>query len=278
MTVIEALGGLALGSMSLIADGAHMATHAATLGLIAFAWHYSSGRLVAPRFAFGPGKIGALALFGVAILIGVLAAVVMAESATRLIGLPLEAIDSLAIGIALAAVVATIVISPSLRGHLNKSAAVSADDAHGPALPHARPAPITVMRDLSTSVLALAALLASTWLGWPWTDPLAALFGSLLVLRWTYQTARDAAAMLLDISSDDVAERIRSRLTGPDTRVTDLHVWRIGPCAHAVVMRASTELSLGELRERLQPIDGIVHLTIERLPTWPAGGSTFRSD
>ena len=61
MMVVEIAAGLAYGSMALLADGLHMASHAAALG-IAFLAYVVARRLAADqRFSFGTGKLNSLA-------------------------------------------------------------------------------------------------------------------------------------------------------------------------------------------------------------------------
>ena len=53
MMVIEIIAGWAFGSMALLADGWHMGTHAAALGINLFAYWYAKRNADNPRFAFG---------------------------------------------------------------------------------------------------------------------------------------------------------------------------------------------------------------------------------
>lgn len=67
MTVVEVTAGKAYGSMSLIADGWHMATHTAALGITAFAYRFARRHAADQRYTFGTGKIGVLAGFASAV-------------------------------------------------------------------------------------------------------------------------------------------------------------------------------------------------------------------
>ena len=64
MMVLEIVAGLWTGSMALLADGIHMATHAGALGVAAFAYWFAKRHVGNPRFTFGTGKVGDLAGFG----------------------------------------------------------------------------------------------------------------------------------------------------------------------------------------------------------------------
>ena len=80
----EIAAGLWTGSMALLADGLHMATHAGVLGLAAAAYAFARARARDPSFAFGTGKVGDLAGFASALTLGIVALGVAAESLGRL--------------------------------------------------------------------------------------------------------------------------------------------------------------------------------------------------
>ena len=68
--VAELVGGYAFGSMALVADGWHMGSHAAALS-ISVLGYVASRRLIGhSRFTFGTGKIGPLAGYSSALLLG----------------------------------------------------------------------------------------------------------------------------------------------------------------------------------------------------------------
>ena len=58
--VFEIIAGSLFGSMALLADGLHMASHAVALGIAAFAYRYARQHAADPRFSFGTGKINPL--------------------------------------------------------------------------------------------------------------------------------------------------------------------------------------------------------------------------
>ena len=69
MMVVEIATGLIYGSMALLADGLHMASHATALGIAVFAYVISRRLAADPRFAFGVGKINSLAGFASAVML-----------------------------------------------------------------------------------------------------------------------------------------------------------------------------------------------------------------
>src|SRR4051794_13491961 len=85
MMITEIIGGALFGSMALMADGWHMATHAAALGIAALAYRFARTHVHDPRFAFGTGKLGELAAFSSAIILAMIALFIAYESFTRLL-------------------------------------------------------------------------------------------------------------------------------------------------------------------------------------------------
>lgn len=84
MMIGEIVAGTVFGSMALLADGWHMATHAAALGIAAIAYRLARQHVGNARFAFGTGKFGDLAAFSSAIILAMIAVQIAFESAARL--------------------------------------------------------------------------------------------------------------------------------------------------------------------------------------------------
>ena len=122
------------------------------------------------------------------------------------------------------------------------------------------------MADALTSVLAIVALLAGRYLGWVWLDPVMGIVGGIVIGRWSWTLMRDTAAVLLDTTDTHVAEEVQELVEGPgDARLVDLHVWRIGPEAHAGIVSvvAQAGIDADTIRQRLLPVHELAHLTIE---------------
>src|SRR5580692_5106872 len=85
MMVGEIAAGSIFGSMALLADGWHMATHAAALGIAALAYLLARREAGNSHFVFGTGKFGDLAAFSSAIILGLIAVQIAWESALRLV-------------------------------------------------------------------------------------------------------------------------------------------------------------------------------------------------
>ena len=259
MMVGEIIAGTIFNSMALLADGFHMATHAGALAVAAGAYWYAKRHVANPRFTFGTGKVGDLAGFGSALVLGIFAIAIAAESVARLFN-PTQ------IDFGDAIVVAVIGLAVNLV-----SAAMLQERQHGHGHGHAhhhdhnlRAAYLHVLADALTSIGAIAALVAGRFLGWVWLDPVIAIVASLVIARWSWTLVRQTAAVLLDTADRGLLERMKSAVEeGGDCTIADLHVWRIGPGAHAAIVTASGAVSSAEIRRRLSLIGGLAHLTIE---------------
>ena len=93
-----------------------------------------------------------------------------------------------------------------------------------------RAAVVHVMADAAVSVLVIVGLLLARTFGWLWMDPLAGFIGALVIASWSVGLIRDTGAILLDRMPDPgMAEKIRATIESEGDRVTDLHLWRLGP-------------------------------------------------
>ncbi len=279
MMVGEIIAGYLTGSMALLADGFHMATHAGALSVAAAAYSYAKRHADDPRFSFGTGKVGDLAGFASALVLGLVAVGIGIESVLRLYQ-PIHVAFGEAAVIAVVGlgvnIVSAILLSGS-HGHAHGHPAHDHNtdgDHHGhhQGLDTAnrdnnlRSAYVHVLADALTSVLAITALLAGRYFGWIWLDPVMGIVGAVVIARWSWTLMRDTAAVLLDTTDVDVANEVRALLDGPDgVRVTDLHIWRIGPEAHAGIVSVAGASGVDEamIRHRLRPVHELAHLTVE---------------
>lgn len=262
MMVVEIAAGAITGSMALLADGFHMATHAGALGIAAAAYAYAKRHAYSPRYSFGTGKVGDLGGFASALILALVSLGIGVESVMRLLD-PAEVQFGTATLIAVVGLVVNIV-SALLLGH-GHSHDHDHDHHHGHDN-NLRSAYVHVIADALTSVLAIAALLAGRYLGWVWLDPVMGIVGAIVIARWAWSLMGVTAGVLLDRTDEHVAAEIRELVEQPgDARITDLHVWRVGPDAHAaivsVVGNATTDAE--GIRERLQPVHEVSHLTVE---------------
>lgn len=267
MMMAEIVAGLAFNSMALLADGFHMATHAGALGIAAIAYAYARKHARNPRYSFGTGKVGDLASFASALILGFVALGIAFESAQRLIDpRPVDFLDATVV--ATIGLVVNIVCAVLLGGH-HHGHAHDHDHHHDHAKParhgdnNMRSAYVHVLADALTSVMAIAALLGGRYLGWVWLDPVIGIVGSVVIAVWAWTLIRDTAAVLLDSSEPALEANIRAILEAQgDLRLADLHVWRVGPAAHAAIVSVEGG-DCESVRQRLTAIPEIAHLTVE---------------
>ena len=270
---VEILAGWAFNSMSLLADGWHMSSHALAIGLSAMA--YAAARTYAndPRFAFGTWKIEILAGFASALFLLGVALTMVIGSLERLISPQAiqfeEAIIVGVLGLAVNLVCAYIL---GQAHHQHDHAHDHSHPAHEHHPHHhdlnLKSAYFHVVADAFTSVLAIVALVGGWLYGWAWLDPVMGIVGAVLVALWAKSLILETAKVLLDREMDHpVVQEIKDAVQADgQTRVTDLHVWRVGKKVYSCALTAVTQdahLTPNMLRERLAVHEEIIHSTIE---------------
>jgi cation diffusion facilitator family transporter len=129
-----------------------------------------------------------------------------------------------------------------------------------------RAAIIHVMADAAVSLLVIAGLLLARGFGWLWMDPLAGLAGAVVIASWSWGLVRDTGAILLDMCPDRrLAERLRGAVEAEGDRLSDLHVWRLGPGHLGAILCVDTiqGRDAAYYRGRLTQFRDLSHLTIE---------------
>mgnify|MGYP002041552109 FL=1 len=111
------------------------------------------------------------------------------------------------------------------------------------------------------------ALVLGSFYGWIWLDPVMGIVGALVIARWSWGLVRDAGAVLLDYvpEDEDLPQEIREAIENAEDRITDLHVWQVGPGHHAAIVAISTTQPqpLAAYRAKLAHIHDLSHLTLE---------------
>ena len=269
--VVEIAAGLWFGSMALLADGFHMATHVGALGLAAGAYWLARRHEKNARFTFGSGKFGDLAAFTSAVILGLISLAIAFESATRLVA-PIAIDYRSALGIAALGLMVNLGSALILRDHHHHDHAHDHDHDHGDAHGHAdnnmRAAYVHVLADAVTSVLAIGALAAGWMLGLRFLDPLVGVIGAGVIASWAYGLVRDSGLVLLDAEDDPaLAGRIRDYLEGDlGARVSDLHLWRLGPGHRGMIVSVvCADLTDAEsIKTQLRKhFPGLSHVTVE---------------
>jgi cation diffusion facilitator family transporter len=271
MMVGEIVVGWLSGSMALLADGWHMATHAAALGIAALSYLFARRQASNSHFTFGTGKFGDLAAFSSAIILTMIAIQIAYESAVRLLH-PAPIAYGEAIAVAALGLVINILSAWLLRDEHDHHHGYGHDHdrihAHGHQYHdnNLRAAYVHVMADAATSVLAIIALLVAMYAQWVWADPAVGIIGSLVIASWAYGLLRASGAVLLDVHADKNLEMvIRDRLETKGDRVTDLHLWQVGPGHRAAVISVVSDHPLppATYKRRLGGLRSLSHVTIE---------------
>ncbi len=254
----EIVAGTVFGSMALLADGWHMGSHAAAMGIAVFAYAYARRHAESGVYSFGTGKVGDLAGFASALFLAVVAGLMVVESVERLVSPVSIAFDE-------ALIVAVLGLAVNLA-----SAWLLKDGHHHHEEGHdhdhnLRAAYIHVLTDALTSVLAIAALLAGSLWGVAWLDPVMGIVGAIIIVRWAWGLAKSTSRVLLD-AEPSTADAVRNAIEGDaDNRVSDLHVWRVGPgqLAAMVTVVTHTPRPPAHYKGLLSDITAPSHVTIE---------------
>jgi cation diffusion facilitator family transporter len=194
------------------------------------------------------------------LLLGVTALFIAVESGMRLFQ-PIHVAFGEATLVAIIGLVINI-ISALLLGH-DHSHDHDEKQAHGHADNNLRAAYVHVLTDALTSVLAIGALLAGRYLGWWWMDPAVGLLGAAVIARWAWGLMKDTAAILLDTAEPALMARVRTQVEAEGAVIRDLHVWRIGPHAHAAIISLAPGADAPKVRARVRALPRMEHVTVE---------------
>jgi cation diffusion facilitator family transporter len=294
MMALEIAGGMLFGSLALVADGLHMSTHASALLLAALAYRYARRHAGDRRFAFGTGKLGDLAGFTSAVILAMIALLIAYEAISRFLNpIPIqfrEAIPIAVLGLGVNLLSAWLLSRGSHPHHHHHDhdehdhhrdhgrgphqAAAGHEHGHhdGVALAAAhrdnnlRAAIIHVAADAAVSVLVIVGLLLARTFGWLWMDPLAGIVGACVIATWSLGLVRDTGRVLLDMTPDRGLEaRIQKSVQIAGDRLTDLHLWRLGPGHLGAILAIETSQprDASFYREKLGSIAPLSHVTIE---------------
>ena len=281
MMVAEIVGGLWFDSVALIADGLHMSTHAGALLIAALAYTYAMRYAEHRALAFGTGKLGDIAAFTSAIALAMIALLIGYESLARLYNPVPIAFDE-AIPIAVLGLGVNILSALLLRddhdhhhdhAHSHAHAHAHGEGAHGRGTAgeyhrdnNLRAAFVHVVADAAVSALVIMGLVLGRQLGWIWMDPVMGLVATVVILSWSWSLVRTAGAVLLDVSPDPALRaKIIARLEQDGDRISDLHLWRLGPGHIAAIISLVSDHpeSPCSYKKRLSDLPGLSHLTVE---------------
>ena len=257
--VLEVAGGVASGSLALLADANHMLADVAALTL-AYAATALAGRAPTSRHTFGLARAEVLAAFVNAQLLLLVCGWLIYETIHRF-GQPTEIRAGLMIPIALAGLAANVasmrILAPERRGSLTVRAAYLelAMDAAG-----------------SLAVLAAGIGIGLGGSGWAWLDLAVSAAIAILVLPRAVSLLRQSAHILLEGAPGDVdLESLRRRILAVPgvEEAHDFHFWTLSSGSHSasVHIRASAETERGRVLRDVQLVlregAGVEHATIQ---------------
>jgi cation diffusion facilitator family transporter len=271
MMVAEILSGIIFGSMALLADGLHMASHATALGINSFAYIYARRHSSDKGFNFGTGKVNTLGGFTGAILLGFFALFMVWESSKRLfapVGIAFnQAIPVAVIGLVVNMVSVFILDTRNKYYHPHEHAR-DGDDSHHHSHDHnLQSAYLHVLADALTSVLAIVALLSAKYFGLIWMDPLMGVIGGVMVFRWSLGLLRTTSHVLLDRNGpEEIKQKIKESIEAAgDSKISDLHLWSVGPNIYAAIVSvvACNPLAPEQYKKLIPDNLGLVHVSVE---------------
>jgi cation diffusion facilitator family transporter len=213
-----------------------MGTHVAAFAITIFAYRYAKRHADSARFSFGTGKVSVLGGFASAVALVVVALMMALESVHRLFS-PQAIRFNEAIGVAILGLTVNLLSALILQSHHDH------DHQHGHHHDHnLRAAYLHVLADAFTSVLAIGALVTGKFFGWHWLDPVMGLVGAGVITKWAHGLVKETSAILLDNS---IEGQTRERIVGTiesdrDNRVSDLHIWKVGPDDYAAMISIVT--------------------------------------
>ena len=296
---IEVIAGTIYGSMALLADGWHMGTHAAAFCITLFTYSYAKKHANSDRFSFGVGKVGVLGGYTSAIALAIVAIIMLVESLHRLWS-PIEIQFNQSILVAIVGLVVNIasmfILGHEHHGHDHgdhkhhshkhddhklhshehddhKLHSHEHDDHEHHSHEHhsgndhnLKAAYFHVLADALTSVLAICALLVGKFLGWYWLDPIMGVVGAVVITKWALGLMKQTSPILLDENIDeDYQLDIVNTINDEQTKVTDIHIWRISADHYSasIAICTSTDTNVESFKHLLNKFDKLSHLTIE---------------
>jgi len=287
VTMVAEVGvGYWSGSMALLADGWHMASHALALFLSLVVYYLYRHPKFRASFTFGGGKILSLGGYTSALFLVLIAGSMIVESFQRFSEQkPIhytEALIVATIGLLINLLCAWILHQkediPHTHDHscsVNKLAPSGHHHHHGHSHSHSHShghdhnhesAYVHILTDALTSLFAIAALLLAMWKGWTWADPLVGIVGGVVVLKWAVGLIKSSGMDLLD-AHDETIDRANlvKTLEVDGSQVIDIHLWKLAPgqVGGEIIIRRNAEQPSSYYRDLVQKNFAIQHLIIE---------------
>lgn len=291
--ILEIAFGYWSGSMALLADGWHMASHTLALFLSLVVYYLYRHPKFRASFTFGGGKILSLGGYTSALFLIFIAGSMIVESIMHFYeSKPIkydEAIVVAVIGLVVNIVCAIILHQGDDHGHSHGHGHDHSNCSHGksklaPAGAHAHShshshshnhshaedfnregAYVHILTDALTSVFAIGALLLGRWQGLSWLDPAVGILGGIVVLKWSLGLIRQSGMDLLDAHEASIdRDNLIKTLELDGSKVLDIHLWKLAPGqVGCEIMIRSCGKNSAEYRDLIQKEFNIHHLIIE---------------
>ncbi len=254
----EAAGGIAAGSLALLADAGHMLTDFASLSLAWFGFRLSR-RPADWKRTYGFDRFQVLIAFANGLALFAIAAWIVYEAVARLMTTP-HVSGGIMVAIAVLGLLVNVAAFFLLQGADRENLNV-------------RGALVHVLGDLLGSVAALAAGAVILITGWTPIDPLLSLLVAAIIVRSGWQVVAESGHILLEGAPGE----LDTRAIGPDLvahvkgvkGVHHVHVWSITQSRRVVTLHADVGKGtdqgrvVKDIKARLIERFGLDHATIE---------------
>jgi cobalt-zinc-cadmium efflux system protein len=243
--VAQVIGGLASGSLALLADAGHMLTDSTGLVIALIAATLATRPATSAR-TYGLQRVEVLAAMVNGLLLTGIAVWVLVQAIERW-NQPADISSGLMLAVAVVGAVANTVGLLILRGGKEESL-------------NLRGAYLEVLGDLLGSLAVIAAALIITFTGYTRADSIASLLIFVMIIPRAFSLLRDVVDVLLEATPRGIdLDQIRQHIVDIDgvTDVHDLHAWTITSgvpvlSAHVVVdADCLTDGRAGEVLDRL---------------------------
>lgn len=246
-TAVEVMGGLASGSLALLADAGHLFADSAAIGLALAAMHFA-GRAATVRRTFGYQRLEILAALVNSLALLAIAGWVMVEAFGRIQEAPAVR-GGLTFAVGAAGLAVNLAAARILHRSANHSLNVEGAFRH-------------VVADLLSSVGVVVSGLLVWAFDWRLADPLISAVIAVLIVLSTFRLLSDVVHILLEGTPEHIdVPTVLSALEeeGGVTAIHDVHVWTISPGYEALTAHVITDAALSgperdDLLRRLQQI------------------------
>jgi cobalt-zinc-cadmium efflux system protein len=256
--LVEVVGGLISGSLSLLADAGHMLADFAALALAWLAFRFSRWPADRNR-SYGFDRLQVLVAFSSGLSMFAIAGFILYEAVHR-IAQPVPVLGGTMLAVAAAGLLVNIVVFAVLHGADRDNLNVRAAGLH-------------VLGDLLGSVGAIIAAGVIIVTGWLPADPLISVLVAFLILRSAWKVVYDSGHILLEGSPAGFSSaEIESDLKASIAQIEDVHhvhAWSITQERPMVTLHArlcddgNADAAVQAIKSRLRERFGVTHATVE---------------